>query len=460
MTVDDVARDGDPTKPDKPGKPEYHFDRNAAEYRSQFKQITEEMHAKCPMAWTETYGGHWVAAGSNEVFELARCPAVSNDHDINNERRGYKGISIPTARRVSVVRGGILEMDEPEHRTYRNVLNPYMSPAAVKRWEPFIHDVTRACLDEKIEGGSIDFVDDLANVVPAVLTLAMLGIRLKKWNLYSEPVHAAVYTPEHSPDIERVTAMHREMGLDMVNNMIEIRENPRPGIVNGLLQMRIDGEPAPDLEILGNLGLVIGGGFDTTTALTAHSLEWLSEHPDERARLSKDRDALLDPATEEFLRYFTPAAGDGRTFSEDVEFDGNHFKEGERLWISWAMANRDPALFADPDNIVLDRKGNRHFSFGLGLHRCKGSNVARTVFKSMLTAVLDRMPDYHCDPDGAVHYECIGVIQGMRKLPATFTPGPRVGAGLDETLDKLQRICDEQQLALPVTQRTEAAVID
>jgi cytochrome P450 len=454
LSVDDVVSDGGHEKP------LYHFDRNAAEYRSQFKDITEEMHAKCPMAWTETYGGHWVAAGSNEVFELARCPAISNDHDINNERRGYGGISIPKARRVSMVRGGILEMDDPEHRTYRNVLNPYLSPAAVKRWEPLIQDVTRACLDEKIEGGSIDFVDDLANIVPAVLTLAMLGIPLKKWNLYSEPVHAAVYTPEHSPDIERVTAMHREMGLDMVNNMIEIRENPRPGIVNGLLQMRIDGEPAPDLEILGNLGLVIGGGFDTTTALTAHSLEWLSEHPEERELLSNNRDTLLDPATEEFLRYFTPAAGDGRTFSDDVELNGNKFKEGERLWISWAMANRDPSVFADPDKVVLDRKGNRHFSFGIGVHRCVGSNVARTVFKSMLTAVLDRMPDFHCDPDGAVHYECIGVIQGMRNLPATFTPGPTVGAGLDETLDNLQRICDEQQLALPITERKEAAVID
>jgi cytochrome P450 len=454
LSVDDVADDSDRKKN------RYHFDRNAAEYRSQFKHITEEMHAKCPMAWTETYDGHWVAAGSNEVFELARCPAVSNDHDINNERRGYGGISIPKARRVSMVRGGILEMDEPEHRTYRTVLNPYLSPAAVKRWEPFIHDITRACLNEKIEAGSIDFVDDLANIVPAVLTLAMLGIPLKKWNLYSEPVHAAVYTPEHSPDIERVTAMHREMGLDMVTTMHEIRENPRPGIVNGLLQMRIDGEPAPDLEILGNLGLVIGGGFDTTTALTAHSLEWLSEHPEERDRLSKSRDILLDPATEEFLRYFTPAAGDGRTFSDDVEINGNQFKEGERLWISWAMANRDPSVFADPDDVVLDRKGNRHFSFGIGVHRCVGSNVARTVFKSMLTAVLDRMPDFHCDLDGAVHYETIGVIQGMRKLPATFAPGPTVGAALDETLDKLQRICDEQELARPVTERKEAAVID
>jgi cytochrome P450 len=351
-------------------------------------------------------------------------------------------------------------MDEPEHRVYRAVLNPCLSPAAVKRWVPFVNEVTRACLDEKIEVGRIDFVDDLANIVPAVLTLAMLGIPLKNWSLYSEPTHAAVYTPEHSPDIERVTAMHRQMGLDLLTNMIEIRENPRPGIVNALIQLRIDGEPAPDLEIMGNLGLVIGGGFDTTTALTAHSMEWLSQHPDQRERLSRERDTLLDPATEEFLRYYTPAPGDGRTFSDDVEIEGTQFKEGERLWISWAMANRDPSVFAEPNRIVLDRKGNRHFSFGLGVHRCIGSNVARTVFKSMLTAVLDRMPDYACDPEGTVHYETIGVIQGMRRLPATFTPGRRLGAGLDETLKKLQRICDEQELALPITERKEAAVID
>ena len=287
-----------------------------------------------------------------------------------------------------------------------------------------------------------------------------MGIPLKKWSLYSKPTHAAVYTPEHSPDIERVVAMHRQMGLDLLNNMIQIRENPRPGVVNALIHMRIDGEPAPNLEIVGNLGLVIGGGFDTTTALTAHAMEWLSQNPDQRDLLRGQRDTLLDSATEEFLRYFTPAPGDGRTFSDDVEIEGTHFKEGERLWISWAMANRDPSVFAEPNKIILDRKGNRHFSFGLGVHRCIGSNVARTVFKSMLTAVLDRMPDYECDPDGTVHYETIGVIQGMRHLPATFTPGRRVGAGLDETLEKLQRICDEQRLALPITERKDAAVID
>ena len=88
------------------------------------------------------------------------------------------------------------------------------------------------------------------------------------------------------------------------------------------------------------------------------------------------------------------------------------------------MANRDPSVFDEPNELILDRKGNRHFSFGIGVHRCVGSNVARTVFKSMLTAVLDRMPDYVCDPEGTVHYDTIGVIQGMRNLRATFTPRP------------------------------------
>ena len=440
-------------------QPRFQFDRHTAEYREQFADITAEMQSKCPIAWSDTYGGHWVAASSSAVFELARCPAISNDHDINGERRGYKGISIPTARRV-VTRGGMLEMDDPEHRLYRNVFNPYLSPAAVDRWIPFVNEIVRGCLDEKIAGGKIDFVDDLANVVPAVLTMALLGLPLKNWSMYSEPTHAAIYTPEHSPDAERVAQQHREMGLDLVKQLHEIRANPRPGLINALINMRIEGEPPPDMEILGMLGLVIGGGFDTTTALTAHALEWLSQHPEERARLSRERETLLDPATEEFLRFYTPAPGDGRTFSEDVELEGHEFKEGERVWISWAMANRDPSVFHDPNEVILDRKGNRHFSFGIGVHRCIGSNVARTVFKAMLTAVLDRMPDYKCDPEGTVHYDSIGVIQGMRNLPATFTPGKPLGPGLDATLDKLQRICDEQELARPITERKDAAVID
>ncbi|MDE1669389.1 MULTISPECIES: cytochrome P450 [Nocardia] len=432
-------------------QPRFHFDRYAPEYRENFQSITEEMQGECPLAWTDTYGGHWVAAGNKEVFELARCPHVSNDNDPQGVRKGYKGISIPPPPRARGIRGGILEMDEPEHRELRSALNPYLSPAAVKRWIPFVDEVVRAALDEKIESGRIDFVDDLANVVPAVLTLGMLGVPLRKWTIYNEPVHAAVYTPPDSPDYPRIAEMHRTMGLDLLTNLAEIRENPRPGLIHAVASAPVNGEPLPDMEILGMLSLLIGGGFDTTTALTAHALEWLSEHPGERETLSRERDLLLDSATEEFLRYYTPAPGDARTIAQDCEVAGTSFEEGDRVWLSWAMANRDPAVFDNPEELILDRKGNRHYSFGLGIHRCIGSNVARTVFKRMLVAVLDRMPDFRCIPEETVHYDTIAVIQGMRHLPTEFTPGPRLGPGLDETLEKLQKVCDEQRLAEPVT---------
>ena len=187
-------------------KARYHFDRHTPEYREQFTDVTAEMLDKCPVAWSETYGGHWVAAGHSEVFELARSAEyLSNDHDPAHERRGYKGISIPSPE--TPFRGGFLEMDPPEQRHYRQLLNPYLSPAAVNRWTPLVDEIVRASLNEKIETGRIDFVDDLANIVPAVLTLGMLGVPLKNWDIYVEPVHASVYTPPNSPDMPRLQAM-------------------------------------------------------------------------------------------------------------------------------------------------------------------------------------------------------------------------------------------------------------
>ncbi|WP_194903754.1 cytochrome P450 [Catenulispora rubra] len=450
MSTDDVADDRK--------KARVHFDRHTPEYRHQFEEITQELQGKCPIAWSDTYGGHWVASGNREVFELARSAEfLSNDHDVKGVRRGYQGITIPPPKRGT--QGGFLEMDPPEQRYYRQTLNPYLSPAAIARWVPLIDEVARACIDDKIEEGRIDFVDDLANIVPAVLTLAMMGIPLKSWTVYCEAAHIGIYTPPNSPDAPRVAELHAAMGKDLMAQLLSVKAEPRPGLVNALVNADINGKTPPDEELLGVLALLIGGGFDTTTALTAHALEWLSENPEDRDRLSRERDTLLDSATEEFLRFYTPAPGDGRTISADCEIAGTSFKEGERLWLSWAMANRDPSVFPDPNRVDLAREGNRHSSFGLGIHRCIGSNVARTVFKRMIIQVLDRMPDFRCDPETTVHYESIGVIQGMRHLPATFKPGTRTGPGLEETLVKLQKVCDEQRLAEPVTVRNVKAKI-
>jgi cytochrome P450 len=428
-----------------------HFDRHAPDYIDRFSEITRELHARCPVAWTSTYGGHWVASGYDEVFEIARNGSLlSNDFDFRGERQGYQGISIPTVPGRNS-RGGFLEMDPPEQRDWRRAIDPYLSPAAVARWRPMIQDLSHACLDERIETGEIDFVDDLANIVPAVMTLALMGLPLVDWVIYCEPAHAMVYTPPDSPEMAAVIASNQAMAARLTEGIRDIRRNPRPGMINALIEASICGRPAPDEDIRDTLVLLIGGGFDTTTALTAHSLEWLSENPSERDRLRSDLPGLIDLATEEFLRYFTPAPGDGRTVTRDYEVSGRKLEEGDRLWISWSMANRDPSVFPEPEVIKIDRLHNRHTSFGLGLHRCIGSNVARVVFKTMLTAVLERIPDFNCDASRAVHYDTIGVINGMKHLPARFTPAKRLGPGVEDRINHWQKVIDEERLAAPVT---------
>ena len=242
MTVEDLDEAARKTR-------RYHYDRHAPDYRDHFEEITEDLQAQCPVAWTETYGGHWVASGHQEVFDIARrADVLSNDHDVTGERRGYQGITIPSVEGRDT-RGGFLEMDPPEQRHYRQALNPYLSPAAVARWRPVVDELVRASLDEKIESGAIDFVDDLANIVPAVLTLAMMGLPLKDWPIYCEPAHAQVYTPPDSPDMPRVMQQSGEMSHRLYQAILEIRDRPRPGMIDALVRATINGETPNDTEI-------------------------------------------------------------------------------------------------------------------------------------------------------------------------------------------------------------------
>jgi cytochrome P450 len=196
-----------------------------------------------------------------------------------------------------------------------------------------------------------------------------------------------------------------------------------------------------DDDLLGTLILLISGGFDTTTALTAHALQWLGRHPHERSRITEDW-SLLDTATEEFLRFTTPAQGGARTIAADCEIGGYRFQEADRVWLSYALANRDPAVFPNPDEVVIDRFPNRHAAFGLGVHRCIGSNLARMTFKIMMQEVLSRIPDYAIEEDGVVRYEDVGTINGFRHMPATFAPQVPHGERLEQVIFRWQAILD------------------
>jgi cytochrome P450 len=178
------------------------FDQHTPEYRARYPEVSHELREQCPVAWSTRHGGFWVVTGHEQLSALSKRPdLLSNDHDPTGERNGYEGISIPAR---GSTRGGFLEMDPPEQSEYRRILNPVLSPAAVQKWEPLVADFTRACIDGVIETGRIDFVDDFANVVPAVLTMAMLGLPLADWIVYCEPAHMQVYTPPDSPNFPKM----------------------------------------------------------------------------------------------------------------------------------------------------------------------------------------------------------------------------------------------------------------
>jgi cytochrome P450 len=411
------------------------FDQHSLAYKAGFPQISHEVRAQCPVAWTDAYGGYWVISGRDVVGEMAKHPdLLSNDHDPTGVRRGYDGIAIPPPQ-GGTTRGGFIEMDPPEQLEYRHVLNPYLSPVAVEGWRPMVTELSHACIDEIVESGRLDFVDDLANIVPAVLTMGMLGFPLTDWTIYCEPAHAMVYTPPHSPDFPRVMNQAIAMSGKLGEEMVRARRNPRPGMLKALIDAQDNGASFVDDDIQGTLTLLIGGGFDTTTSLTAHALTWLDTHPEQRQALLDDS-SLLDTATEEFVRFATPAQGGGRTITQDCQMAGHTFSAGDRVWLAYGLANHDPQAFEKPDEIVLDRFPNRHAAFGLGVHRCIGSNLARMSFKTMLSVVLERLPDYHLEHDQAVRYEDIGTINGYQHLPATFTPGTRQGQPLEHVIAK------------------------
>lgn len=417
------------------------FDHTSETYRDNFERLAHDLRAQGDLLWSDHHDGFWIPTRIEQVAEIMRCPAnFSSDHDPEGLRNGYQGLQIPEA---SKVRAGFIEMDPPEHFSHRRIVNPYMSPAAVERWRPLAEDLTNACLNDVLPRGQIDFVKDISNVVPSVLTMAMLGLPLADWVLYYDTIHGLLEvqngSPEHAALMVRFgTVLERLMGCIAAE-----RETPRRGILNALIEAEVDGQPLDDATIAGTVVLVMSGGFDTTTSLIARTMEWLDRNRDAIARL-RDEAELLDPATEEFLRYVTPIQNNARTVAADIEFEGQQLHAGDRMLVPLALANRDPDAFESPDEVRLERFPNRHASFGFGPHRCIGSNVARMVFQVVVKGIVDRIPDFEVDRDAARRYASIGTINGYSTLPASFKPRPATGPNLQEVVSSWQSNLDAE----------------
>lgn len=418
LTAVDPGRGHEVEDPDR--SPRVEFDHHSPEFARDPVGAYRSIAERCPVAWTDAHGGYWVPTRYADIWAVAR-----DDQTFSSARSPYggDGTAFIIPKRPGAVQLPI-ELDPPESLPYRRLLNPILTTAAVDALKPVIRDITSATIDGFIERGRCDLVLELANPVPAQVTLEWLGFGTDDWERFSLPLHDIFASPPGSERLRR-----GEEGLGYIHERIrrliaERRVAPADDIVTYLVGGKIGDRPITDEELQSMIFLVILGGVDTTTSLTGQVLVYLAQNPDARSSLAADR-SLRETATEEFLRVFAPSQSMARTVMADTELGGCRLHRGDRILLPWVAANFDPDAFPDPDDVRLDRMPNRHTSFGIGVHRCAGSHLARAMFSEMLDQVLARLPDYQVDEDALVAYPSRGNQTGWDSIPARFTPGPR-----------------------------------
>ncbi|HZQ58744.1 MAG TPA: cytochrome P450 [Acidimicrobiales bacterium] len=375
-----------------------------------------ELRATCPVAYTERHGGYWVVTAYDAVATGGQdARSLTTDHDLDGTGSGrqFGGIAIPAPNYRSLPS----EVDGPEHLHYRRLVQPALSPTAALEWGQRARRWTAECIAPHLADGRIDLVLDIANPVPAMVTLALVGLPAEEWETYAEPLHALVYAEPGSEARARIQETIAGLRSRLAELVAARRASPQHDVASSVV------DALDDADAVNVLFTVISGGLDTTTALIANALVWLDEHRDVRDELARDP-AARTPAREEFLRVFSPAPATARTVAEDVMLGGQELHRGERVLLSWAAANRDPSVFPDPDRVDVARPNNRHLAFGAGPHRCIGASLARTTFDAVLGTVLEQLPDYAVDRAAARRYDRVGAVNGWVSVPATFAPRP------------------------------------
>ena len=406
--------------------PVVDFDHHSPEFHDDRRERWAELRS-CPVAFNPRYGGFWVVSGHEEVAHVSRDGDTFSSRYEREPADGvdYIGITgIPRLRGIPPA--GIAEVEGPLHQALRRAINPYMLPLAVERLRPFIESVATWFMDTHIENGAMDMVNDFLSPVPAVLTMKTIGLPCDQWSYYAELFHATVALRPGHPDYDRAMSNVPAMISDLLAAAQSRREHPAADLLTDLVTLEVDGQRLSDDQLTSVLWNLVGGGLDTTTSLTSLALHHLEGHPELRAQLIGSPE-LLPTATEEFLRYYSVNETLSRTVTRDVVIGGQQLRRGDHVMVSWLSANLDERVFAEADRVILDRAPNHHLAFGVGPHRCIGMHLARTMFQVLVEQVMTRVPDYVVDQEQTRFYKGNPTLNGIVRMPVTFTPGARVG---------------------------------
>jgi hypothetical protein len=368
--------------------------------------IWEELRAECPVVHTKRFLGCYLPTTYEAVKQIA----------YDTEHFSSRRIIVRDVRPETPGFAPPITSDPPEHKPAKQVLLPPFTPDAMKKLEPRVRAICNELIDEFIADGKCDAAARYTKHVPVRAIAHMLGIPEKDGHLFIKWIHEIL--ERGIKDNDALMRAAQEMTEYFAERIEERRKHPTDDLISTLMHARgKDGQPLSDGHVLGSLRLILIAGIDTTWSAIGASLWHLAKTPGDRDRLIAEP-ALMPTAVEELLRAYSPVTMAREVMKETV-VSGCPVKPGNMVLLSFPAANRDPAMFPDADKVVIDRKENRHAAFGLGIHRCVGSNLARMEMTVAIEEWLKRVPDFRLDPAGQVTWS-EGTVRGPRQLPVLF----------------------------------------
>jgi hypothetical protein len=369
-------------------------------------QIQDELRQRCPVARTERFGGAWLPTRYEDVA------AVAYDTDRFSSRAIIMSNFRPTRDLAPVGGSPPISSDPPFHHDARKLLLAAFTKREVVRQEPATRAFCHSLIDSLSGQDVIDAAHDYAQHIPVRVIANMLGFPPEDGPQFREFVEDLLEGINLPPDErrERVSRLFDYL-LGQVHAHLD---EPRDDLTTYLINAELYGRKLDPDVVTGAMALLLIAGIDTTWSAIGASLWHLAKTPGDRERLVAEP-ALLPTAIEEFLRAYAPVTM-ARLVKDDMHWHGVDMKADDWILLSFPAANRDPAQFDRASEVVIDREVNRHAAFGLGIHRCLGSHLARMELRVALEVWLERLPAFTLDDPAAVTWSA-GQIRGPRTLP-------------------------------------------
>jgi hypothetical protein len=373
--------------------------------------IWDDLRSRCPVAHSDRYGGVWLP------LTHAAVAAVAYDTEHFTSRQVIVSEVKPNDEWVPPAPIGAappITSDPPFHAEARRLLLPAFSPKAVAGYEVYTRALCRQLLDAMDGKETVDAAVDYAQHIPLKVIVNMLGFPEEDGDIFRRFIQLVIEDVGLSEEDRIAQFEAGDIDAYMDARIAEHIAHPQDDLTSFLLQVELGGHKLEPEHVRGTMVLLMIAGIDTTWSAIGASLWHLAQHADDRRRLASEPE-LMGTAVEEFLRAYAPVTM-ARLVSQDVELGGQQLKEGDWLLLPFPAANRDPEFFADAGRVMIDREINRHAAFGLGIHRCIGSNLARMELRVALEEWMSRYPDFSLVDPSKVTWSA-GQVRGPRTVP-------------------------------------------